>query len=659
MAKKTAKTTVHALLVAVDDYREDITVNGAYFPKLGGCVNDANDVLEYLKSDDTIQLNATFLKDQQATKPNVVAAFAELAKKAKSKDVVLFYYSGHGTCEAADTEVWTDQSNGRLEAIVCHYDNDYSPSFLLVDKELRYLINYLSKRTKAHVVAISDCCHSGDNTRAVLEPNIVQRRVDFVFQQRKWEDFVFANQFKREDFLGKSVNDVLSQGAHVQMAAAESDEPAVEVNGHGVFTLHLLEALRQTDGNISYQDLNNRIRNRMRVVFEQKPKLYAPDQFRALLRKGFFKKPVGKIAGGTLVFNPSQKAWVLDKGVLHGIEAGKTELEIRLPDGNIASAKVGNAELDHAQLQLDSDTSKLLDKKSSYPAKLSGIRREVVKVRMVNKDALPGQEAEILSKRLGEKDFISFTDDPAQADFDLVMRDDLYYLTKPGDPFRPLVEPSHSGVAKAAGELEDHLRHVANWMYFNRLANNSSKNALPESLLSVQFFKVDTNGAETPIKVSNGNVPLKLEEAEGGWGGAVKIVLTNKHTKNLYVAGIYQSEDFSCQPGLFEPHVKMIEPGNSEVVFEHGGGVIPLQLDRKWFWYNWERGTETVKFLFSTSNFDASNLEMAGLPMPLHPDSEQVGSDRGIFNLKKPALAGWGSVNFKLNIPNPTFNVDN
>ncbi|MEO6759393.1 MAG: caspase family protein, partial [Saprospiraceae bacterium] len=174
------KTTTYALFVGINQYEANVVIDRmATFPALGGCVNDVRDVRDLLAKDASIDLKSMLLADHEATKANIVKAFEEHLGQAGPDDVVLFYYSGHGTVEQADTKIWTAESDGRLEGIVCYYTEGESGKFLLSDKELRYLLAELYAKTQAHIVTIFDCCHSGDNTREALGEPVIKKRPSF------------------------------------------------------------------------------------------------------------------------------------------------------------------------------------------------------------------------------------------------------------------------------------------------------------------------------------------------------------------------------------------------------------------------------------------------------------------------------------------------
>lgn len=140
-----------AVCIGINDYP------GSY-NDLSGCVNDANDWAELLRDDFGFGGNVTLLTDANATKDNILSALGDLVTSAKGEDVVVFSYSGHGTWVYDQGE--RDESDNRDEAI-CAYDGT------VLDDELRGIIRGVGR--DAHLTIISDSCHSGTVTRAMLE----------------------------------------------------------------------------------------------------------------------------------------------------------------------------------------------------------------------------------------------------------------------------------------------------------------------------------------------------------------------------------------------------------------------------------------------------------------------------------------------------------
>jgi hypothetical protein len=140
-----------AVCVGINDYP------GTY-NDLKGCVNDANDWAGLLREHFGFGNNIKILTDTEATRSNLLSALGDLVTSAKSGDVVVFTYSGHGTWVYDKGE--RDESDNRDEAI-CAFDGN------IIDDEIRAVIRKVDR--KAQLVVISDSCHSGTGTRAMLK----------------------------------------------------------------------------------------------------------------------------------------------------------------------------------------------------------------------------------------------------------------------------------------------------------------------------------------------------------------------------------------------------------------------------------------------------------------------------------------------------------
>ena len=667
------KTIVHALFVGINKYEGNVVIDRiATFPPLGGCVNDVVAVRELLEKDASIDLQALSLTDRQATKANIVKAFEEHLGQAGPDDVVLFYYSGHGTVEQADPDVWTAESDGRLEGIVCYYTQGDSGKFLLSDKELRYMLANLYTKTKAHIVTIFDCCHSGDNTRAVLDTAITNKRPQYrsgflTFPQRNWSDFVFAEQHPPEFFKNKGIDDALPPGRYVQISACESNESALETRGHGVLTTHLLDALKQTGGNLSYRDLASRIRNQTRYLFEQRPRLYTPNEASELADLGFLKKPVGAMATqAQLIYNAAGE-YRLDRGILHHVEPGVTTVNTFGKDGRPVTGMVTSAELDAAVVEFAHEDLLNLPR-TSQPATLDNLTGRVVRIQLVNKD-LPDRPLQSLLFALNQPEnaaYLAFEDDPALADFALVLWRGLAYFVRPGDLFRPLVLPVKTAGKGAAQKLARQLRHVSQWKFIEGLQNAASP--LPESNLQVEFFAVDADGITetplTPVQQKELQVALTQRPNPNGpgqrWAASLKIKITNQGSADLYVAAPYCSYDFSCSTqALLNPPVVMLSKGESKWLRDHKNSLINFKLNDTVRLFNWPESRETLKLMFSNVPFEnIAALELSALPAPTalsrtRSSMDEEDEDRGG---KRQNLKSWNSLDYKIVIANPLYN---
>ena len=149
------------LLVGIDAYGPPINV------PLQGCRNDMRRLEEYLRGRLGKAGCIVTLTDGQATREGVVAGFRSHLAQAGKGDIVLFAYSGHGSQELPSTEFAFGDASGKLQNLLL-FDagQETGGQFVwpLADKELGLLLDEVVERG-AHVVAMLDCCHSGDGTR--------------------------------------------------------------------------------------------------------------------------------------------------------------------------------------------------------------------------------------------------------------------------------------------------------------------------------------------------------------------------------------------------------------------------------------------------------------------------------------------------------------
>ena len=138
-------TTKKALCVAIGDYpgkRND----------LNGCINDCNIFTNMLKRQGFSSIS--ILQNKKATRKVVLRELKALLVGSSDNDTLVFYISSHGT---SIPDLNGDEADGKDEAF-CLYDN------VLVDDDIRKHIRKY-RRSKALIIFVCDCCHSGTITR--------------------------------------------------------------------------------------------------------------------------------------------------------------------------------------------------------------------------------------------------------------------------------------------------------------------------------------------------------------------------------------------------------------------------------------------------------------------------------------------------------------
>lgn len=186
-----------ALVVGINDYPTS---------PLKGCVNDANSISNVLETngDGSPNFSVRLLTSpsDNVSKSNLRKAIEELF--TGDADIALFYFSGHGFIKSTGGYIVTTDYR--------RYDEGISMDDILV------LANDSKVKDK---IIILDCCHSG----AFGSPSLTSGR--------------FAQ---------------LSEGLTV-LTASRDEESALEINGSGIFTLLVVDALKggasDLRGNIS------------------------------------------------------------------------------------------------------------------------------------------------------------------------------------------------------------------------------------------------------------------------------------------------------------------------------------------------------------------------------------------------------------------------
>lgn len=116
------------------------------------------------------------LKNENATKKNMVNAFVELTKRCKLGDVVYIHYSGHGQLmtdlDGDEADLWTgkhrnwDESWIPYDAYMNYCKEDRGEKHFCDDEVAAYLLEIRKKiGAKGEIVVVIDACHSGDSTR--------------------------------------------------------------------------------------------------------------------------------------------------------------------------------------------------------------------------------------------------------------------------------------------------------------------------------------------------------------------------------------------------------------------------------------------------------------------------------------------------------------
>jgi len=645
------QTKLYALYTAINDYK--------FIRNLWGCIKDADNINQYVTEAATAQnwiVKPLQLFNEEATKANIITQLIGHLGQAGENDICLFYFAGHGGQETVHTAFLPHEPDGKLEVLAC-YDShlDHQGSFL-ADKELRYLIYQLYQKTKAQIITIFDCCHSGTNTR---NPDLSIRRLMDSAPKRKWEDFIFHHFIEEKDIQNTpALEQILPQGKHVHLAACEDKQQASEIHGEGVFTSNLLTLLRQTKGTISYQNLINALRLKLKNNYRQTPQLYARGDKNLIYESFLGGLTEHQKQLSNIVYNTSYNSWLLDMGAIHGVNEENTNLNIEVQ--NHENQLLGIREItsilpNHTVLRIDNDFN--LDKNSIYQVYVSGIITQPLNIYCYGED----EGIAILKAHLDEHSSkaknISLVDTPYTAAYWVLATNNSYIIQLPANKLA--VAEKLNGYDKSIDTLVNYLQHIAQWRFIKNLQNPHTR-IKPNPPLDVQIFVISDENEQHEIGIKNNEAVIPFQkipnkESKDIAMSEIKIKIKNNTNSAYYCALLHLSQEFDIFSELIEGQVIELLPDKE--VWALGGQAIPIEQEDYIKQFNWEAETSYLKLMVSTQSFSIAQLSKEGLPKPKTSDILTRENKRALIlgKYKKPNIKDWTSQLIELNIPNPYY----
>ncbi|MCB9434480.1 MAG: caspase family protein [Ardenticatenaceae bacterium] len=610
--------TIYALLVGIDRYPAPVR-------SLNGCVNDITHFKSFLSgrvsSENGVpKVSIRTLTNEQATRPNVIAAWRTHLQKAGPEDVALFYYSGHGSQQPSPPEFWgTLEPDNLDETLVC-YDSR-TTGWDLADKEMGQLIVEVAERDP-HIVVILDCCHAGTGTRHA-DGEAVARRIPTDQRKRSLADFIVNFDQARgvSSRNGQFVS--LPQGKHVVLSACRPNELAQETQlggeKRGVFSWYLLDSLQRSGQLFSYRDVFKRVNALVRAnTAKQSPQIEATET--ADLSQPFLG---GIMAASPAYFTLSHHpaaGWQIDGGAIHGIApaVGRQATWLALFPRQATADQMGqaaqvigqakvtavNPATSRVQVQLKDGHS--LNHGETYKAIVTASPTPPLPVTFAGEEAslnLVRQQLEQTGPSASASVFVAeATDEAAKANafLQLTAADDNYRLQRRDDSFN-LVVDTETYSDESAASVAQKLEHIARWKQMIDLQNRATR--LPANSVKMEIISPDdpTLSAESG---SGLHLAYWLDEAEVWQSPHIQIRLTNTTDKRLHVSLLALSQTYGID------HV------NTDWLEANGGSMVINGRTKVKTEY-WQQGVTTTKdvfkFIASTEEMDAAQAAQQGL----------------------------------------------
>jgi metacaspase-1 len=275
-------TRIRAVLVGIDRYeRPDV-------PQLRGCVNDVALVRGLLKEFFAVpNEHLRVVVNSRATKANILHRLEATIAAAEPGDVVVFYFSGHGS-QIRDRD--GDELTDGLDEIICPYDMDWDRGTYIVDDELDD--RFAGLPPGVLLEAFFDCCFWGADARGLEpepRPELLRRDVrylvppfDIASRAEGDEDTLDIHRIRTSETFTER---------NVMWGASMEGQPAAEdyIDGrpNGIFTYwgcrFIAENIERVDReSYTREELLDDVRAYLHQLgYAQTPELSAPGELRA------------------------------------------------------------------------------------------------------------------------------------------------------------------------------------------------------------------------------------------------------------------------------------------------------------------------------------------------------------------------------------------
>ena len=229
--------------------------------ELNGCINDIHNIKNFLTEncdflDTDIKVLTDDLEENKPTNQNIKDNISWLVSNTNAGDVLVFYYSGHGSY-IADTN--KDESDRRDEVIV---PLDFETSDFISDDWLR--ANMCSKINKNVILyCFSDSCHSG--TICDLKYNCKSTCVLKKNKKVTNETYVASDWTEKFSYSFENTKDIMN-GNVIVFSGCQDRETSADAyivgknQSQGAFTFCLLEMLNNNIDATTGKFIKNKIK---------------------------------------------------------------------------------------------------------------------------------------------------------------------------------------------------------------------------------------------------------------------------------------------------------------------------------------------------------------------------------------------------------------
>ena len=381
---------------------------------------------------------------------------------ARTGDICIFYFSGHGSQMKAPAEFLHLDPGGYCQTLVLA-DSRLPGQRDLVDKELAWLSwSALHQQPGVAYYAIFDCCHAGSMLRGSVASTHAEDKALLPAGEVPLTAFLGYQEGFFELHEGKANFELLP---HLQFSACLASEKSVDMPGGSAFTSALVNVVTSVAGGLSWQGLARLTSAVMAASgIHQHATVYTTHTTLAEMPFPGFGSARNVEAPFTLSYSGPNKYWSLNAGAVHGLQLKKQKPKplIVLPTVNkIVTVKKILA--DHTVI----NEPEGLKKNNLYPAAILATGGEWLRITPDKKLITAADAFTALKVAWTGLPYPAFTLTKAPGDLRLSYAATSGYTLSGQDGAILLQEQD-------AVTITAQLQHVANWLRHRGLQHSSS-----------------------------------------------------------------------------------------------------------------------------------------------------------------------------------------
>jgi len=237
--------------------------------RLKGCENDARSMQQLANSQG---FESTILLREKASSQEVSNKIRLAAQTLQSGDIFFLSYSGHGGQAwdiSGDEQANEAPSKGLMEAggkdeTFCFYDRQF------LDDEMNRNLAYF--KVGVRVLVLSDCCHSGTNTRDISDDSLL------AIKQISLKAAEETIKFNPRQYQA-AWNDTLKAGSKIKasvllLAACQDSQESLDGDENGAYTEAFIKAWNKGHFKGTYRQLQHQTAKHIPKKYNQTPNYF-------------------------------------------------------------------------------------------------------------------------------------------------------------------------------------------------------------------------------------------------------------------------------------------------------------------------------------------------------------------------------------------------